>query len=766
MPVLNTIDAAYVGSEPVAGLWSGATQLWPTGGLPQDIQVVMSRMYSGTTTTLTVPSADLGGIQVGDVVYVGVYAFATATGLSVSGGGITWTLIGSEQVLTTNERAQLIRGVVESPIGSDLTISASSVPNVLTGTVVVVRGADTEMPEDDDATSVTLQTTAVTSASVPGQTITTDGAADLLIAVGDNDAPTAQPPMSVVGMTEVAGYGTSAGTDGSSLVGLNKNQAPGTAPSVTIQQEIAAYARFAAWRIPIKPATVDPDQRAIIDISNPYYTSGWVYHNWTSASTSNATAGTYQFMPNSLALVFVSASRIDSVAPVTPTVSGGGQTSWDLVDEVIAKETGDATRVRGWVFRSQQAVPGTAAAITVSFGTAPARASILIGEVHGVPAAGDNGASAIGDIDVIEDQSGATNLTRTLTMTNSRSAVAMFRLTNSVTRSPLEGDRVHAGELNNGSNNFLSTMLLDRMSNGTAHVSLNTPTGYSGLLAIEIKATSHVPKGVGGSVVEHSTGRLSHVFRSSSRFHTFRTQNTDMLVVGGGGGGGGRTVGGGGGAGGVKTLTSTAINGVYAVTVGTGGAGGDSITGVPGSGSPSSFGSVLVAGGGGGGGYRNASNIGQPGSNAVDGGSGGGGGSQTSAGPFAGGTSTGGGYNGGSGTGAAFAFSGGGGGGASENGDDGNGNTATAGPGGDGVTHSSIWYYQIGGGGSGGNNFFGSGTPGPNGGAGGGGRGGGTSVTGVAGTAYTGGGGGGSGSGTGTTGGAGGSGIVVITYDV
>jgi hypothetical protein len=766
MPVLNLIDAAYVGPEPVAGIWSGVTQVWPTGGVPQDIQVTMSRMYSGTTTNLTIPSADLGGVQVGDVIYIGIYASATASGLSASGGGVTWVSVGGEQVPTANTRMQLVRGVVTGPISSDLTLSASSVPNVLAGTIVVVRGADNDMPEDDDATSVTVQTTAVTSASVPGQTITTDGAADLLIALGDNDAPTAQPPMSVVGMLDVARYGTATGTDASSLVAINKNQAPGTAPSVTIQQGVA-YARFVAWRIPIKPATVEPEQRSIVDVTNPYYISnGLVYHQWTSASTSNVTSGTYQFMPNSLALVFVGASRIDSVAPVTPTVSGGGQTSWDLVDEVIAKETGDAARVRGWVFRSQQAVPGTAAAITVSFGTAPARASIIIGEVHGVPAAGDNGASAIGDIDVIEDQSGATNLTRTLTLTNNRSAVAMFRMTNSVTANPLEGDRIHAFELNNGSNNFLSTFLLDRMSNGTAHVSLNSPAAYSGMLAVEIKATTLVPKGVGGSVVEHSTGRLSHVFRSSSRFHTFRTQNTDMLAVGGGGGGGGRTVGGGGGGGGVKTLTAAEVSGSYAITVGAGGAGGDATTGIPVSGGQSSVGTLLVAGGGGGGGYRNASNIGQPGSNAVDGGNGGGGGSQTSAGPFAGGTSTGGGFSGGSGNGAAFAFTGGGGGGASENGTSGDANTATSGPGGDGVAHSSIWYYTVGGGGSGGNNFFGSGTPGPDGGIGGGGRGGGTNVTPVAGATNTGGGGGGAGSGTGTTGGAGGSGIVVITYDV
>lgn len=232
-----------------------------------------------------------------------------------------------------------------------------------------------------------------------------------------------------------------------------------------------------------------------------------------------------------------------------------------------------------------------------------------------------------------------------------------------------------------------------------------------------------------------------------------KTPFVNYLVVGGGGGAGASNPGGGGAGGLLQGITSVVSGSAITVTVGAGGNGTSGST-IPGNGSNSVFGSVLVNGGGAG---ANASNAG------ASGGSGGGSGALTTAIASPGQGIPNLGNRGG------FSFSSsasGGGGGAGTVGLNGGPNSAHGGNGGAGVASDisgTRTTYAGGGGGTGTNT--GSGVTGGFGGAGGGGAsssqfpaGGGN---GQAGTANTGGGGGVAPS---YTGGGGGSGIVIISY--
>ena len=209
-------------------------------------------------------------------------------------------------------------------------------------------------------------------------------------------------------------------------------------------------------------------------------------------------------------------------------------------------------------------------------------------------------------------------------------------------------------------------------------------------------------KAIGGTVTTSGSYTI-HTFTSSGMFTPTTNVNVDYLVVAGGGGVANSHAGGGGGGGGLLTSTAYSVTSgtSYSVIVGAGGAGAPYSysapeTGLPSSGSNSSFHSLVAIGGGGGSRAYNSGVV----SNGQTGGSGGGGGGSINSSTGTGGAATSGqGYAGGYGLNVAKGGGGGGAGGAGGNAI-GSGSGGTSGNGGAGLSNSysgTSTYYSAGG---------------------------------------------------------------------
>jgi len=209
-------------------------------------------------------------------------------------------------------------------------------------------------------------------------------------------------------------------------------------------------------------------------------------------------------------------------------------------------------------------------------------------------------------------------------------------------------------------------------------------------------------KAIGGTVTTSGSYTI-HTFTSSGMFTPTTNVNVDYLVVAGGGGVANSHSGGGGGGGGLLTSTAYSVTSgtSYSVIVGAGGAGAPFSysppeTGLPSSGSNSSFHSLVAIGGGGGSRAYNSGVV----SNGQAGGSGGGGGGSINSSTGTGGAATSGqGNAGGYGLNVAKGGGGGGAGGAGGNAI-GSGSGGTSGNGGAGLSNSysgTATYYSAGG---------------------------------------------------------------------
>lgn len=110
---------------------------------------------------------------------------------------------------------------------------------------------------------------------------------------------------------------------------------------------------------------------------------------------------------DALALVFVY-SKQGAATAATPTIVGGGITTWSLHTTVayntIATPTGRIS-----MFRALEAAPGAASIITVDFGGTAQQKCILHGvEYTGAKTSGSNGADAVVQVGVGQSNSGST----------------------------------------------------------------------------------------------------------------------------------------------------------------------------------------------------------------------------------------------------------------------------------------------------------------------------------------------------------------------
>jgi hypothetical protein len=132
--------------------------------------------------------------------------------------------------------------------------------------------------------------------------------------------------------------------------------------------------------------------------------------------TTYTTGGTGAPTGSALALVGVISRAASAGTQVTPTLTGGGITTWTQAATRLWDTTGSPTS-QVTVFRAQEASPGSAAALVADFGAATqARCWIYSIQFTGVETGGTNGSLALAQIKV--GSSDGTGLALTITLDN------------------------------------------------------------------------------------------------------------------------------------------------------------------------------------------------------------------------------------------------------------------------------------------------------------------------------------------------------------
>lgn len=125
-----------------------------------------------------------------------------------------------------------------------------------------------------------------------------------------------------------------------------------------------------------------------------------------------------------LVLATIHAKRATTAQPPQPTLSGGGMTTWDLVEDCIVDVAG-SDRATQWVFRSMQSSPGSGT-LTFDFGavTCSDFAWSVDQSDANVDTTGTNGSGAIGNTTFADDDGAGTSVSANITINSGNSAFA------------------------------------------------------------------------------------------------------------------------------------------------------------------------------------------------------------------------------------------------------------------------------------------------------------------------------------------------------
>ena len=208
---------------------------------------------------------------------------------------------------------------------------------------------------------------------------------------------------------------------------------------------------------------------------------------------------TASIAPAANALITVAVLGRRSSGALTPTISGGGITTWQQVASVDYDPVGTPAS-RLVVFRGMSGSPGSGA-ITITFTTGMSNATWMVSQWTGVDQSGSNGSGAIGQTGSIAGD-GVSSLSKALAGFGNANNVGYGVIgvsANAPFVTPGAGSS-EIGETGSGESTDLETQ--SGVNDNTIAGSFNS-SGNSGLLAIEIKA------GGGGPTVSATNSMVS-----------------------------------------------------------------------------------------------------------------------------------------------------------------------------------------------------------------------------------------------------------------
>jgi len=249
-------------------------------------------------------------------------------------------------------------------------------------------------------------------------------------------------------------------------------------------------------------ATIDGiaiTQTAIVTVTEQTATGAITHTLLTSGNNSinqrAYTTGSISPAPNALITVVVLMRR--SSGALSPTLSGGGMTAWDVVASADFDTQGTPTK-RLTIFRAMSSSPGSGP-ITISFPSSASNVQWMVSQWDGVPASGTNGSGAIGQTGAARSD-GATSLTVPLAAFASASDVA-YGVVGVARNGPIVSPGsafAEIGEVSSGENSALEAEWAANQP--TVSASWTTST-KAGLLAVEIKAMPLPPSHPQGTTI-------------------------------------------------------------------------------------------------------------------------------------------------------------------------------------------------------------------------------------------------------------------------
>ncbi|HET9707420.1 MAG TPA: Ig-like domain-containing protein [Gemmatimonadales bacterium] len=213
------------------------------------------------------------------------------------------------------------------------------------------------------------------------------------------------------------------------------------------------------------------------------------------SGVNSKTYTTASIAPSANALVTVAVLGKRSSGALTPTISGGGISTWTQVASVDYDPIGVPTS-RLLVFRGMSASPGTGA-ITITYTSSVSNAAWMVSQWTGVDQTGTNGSGAIGQTGPIAGD-GVTSLSKTLAAFGSANNVG-FGVVGVSANPPFVTPGAGSSEIGEvGSTESTDLETQSGVNDNTVAATLSA-SDNAGLLAIEIKA------GGGGAPVVSAT---------------------------------------------------------------------------------------------------------------------------------------------------------------------------------------------------------------------------------------------------------------------
>ncbi|MGH7537913.1 MAG: Ig-like domain-containing protein [Gemmatimonadales bacterium] len=434
---------------------------------------------SGVSATLSTVSADPTSITAVSGTSTITVTVRDASGNPVNGAAVVLSATGTGNTITqpagTTNPSGVATGSISSSVAEQKTVTATANGTVITPTAVVTV---TTGPVSASQSTVSASPTSIVAGGGPSTITVTakdaggnpiSGATVVLAATGTGNTLT-QPS----GPTNASGVATGS---------LSSTDAETKTVSATINGTAIT-------------------QTAAVGVTPPG-SGGAITHALLTSGNNAANQNVYttaSITPAPNALITVAVLNRRSGGPLTPTLTGGGVTSWTQVGSVDFNTIG-VPLSRLTVFRAMSGAPGSGP-ITITYSSGVSNAQWIVSQWTGVETGGTNGSDAIGQIASNRSDASAGLAVALGAFANSSNvAYGVVGLSGSgLAVSPGSGfseiAEVASGE---------SSLLEAEWAVNDNTVDATWPAGLkAGLLAIEIKAS-----GVGGGGVSASQSTVA-----------------------------------------------------------------------------------------------------------------------------------------------------------------------------------------------------------------------------------------------------------------
>jgi hypothetical protein len=398
-----------IGTNPASGTLSGTLTQAAAGGIATFSNLAINNAGAGYTLV-----ASSSGVSNATSSAFTVTPTAPSASLSTVGANPTSFAAGGSSTITVTVKdgqGNAMSGVtvtLSSTVGGDVITQPASATNgsgVTTGTVGATSAGSRAITAVAGGVTLNQQPSVTVSAGAPNASTSTVGANPTTITAGSGSSTITVTVRDQYG-NPVSGSTVAlfASGTGNTLTGGGTTSTSGVATG-TLSSTVAEVKTVSATA-----GGTSITQTANVTVTAP---SAGITHTLLTAGTNTVNLNTYTtapIAPLANRLITVAVLNHRTPAANSPSLSGGGMTSWNVVATVDFDTIGGALR-RLTIFRAMSASPGSGP-ITITFVGSVSNVQWIVSQWDGVETSGVNGAGAIG-----QTGSNATNAGNGLTVT-------------------------------------------------------------------------------------------------------------------------------------------------------------------------------------------------------------------------------------------------------------------------------------------------------------------------------------------------------------